>query len=237
MNYYNYFTEIEDLFVKRRGKHLHLSSLDWALMETWKEIGIPLHIVLRGVEKAFDSYESRPRKRSVKTLFYCQEEVEAQFAEWVESRVGASPAAESSETEADKTPFSFAAISEHLQRCRNDLVELAKWRKSDDEFSEALIRAANLLGDIEKDFLSGTTLDTRRLEDSLTVLERMLNDSMLAVVSDDALKELQKEIKAQLKPYRSQMEESAYKQTFENLLLKNLREQFSVPRLSLFYVG
>lgn len=237
MNYYNYFTEIDDLFVKRRGKHMFTSPLDWALMETWKEQGIPLHIVLRGVEKAFDSYESRPRKRSVKTLFYCQEEVEAQFAEWVESRVGASPAAEDSETEADKTPFSFAAISEHLQRCRNDLVELAKRRKSDDEFSEALIRAANLLADIEKDFLSGTTLDTRRLEDSLTVLERMLTDSMLAVVSADALKELQQEIKAQLKPYRSQMEESAYKQTFENLLMKSLRDQFSVPRLSLFYVG
>ncbi len=237
MNYYNYFTEIEDLFVKRRGKHLHLSSLDWALMETWKEIGIPLHIVLRGVEKSFDSYESRPRKRSVKTLFYCQEEVEAQFGEWVESRVGASPVAENSEAEPDKTPFSFAAISEHLQRCRNDLVELAKLRKSDDEFSEALMRAANLLGDIERDFLSGATLDTRRLEDSLTVLERMLNDSMLAVVSADALKELQKEIKDQLKPYRSQMEESAYKQTFENLLMKSLRDQFSVPRLSLFYVG
>ena len=237
MNYFNYFTEIDDLFIKRRGKHLFTSNLDWALMETWKEQGIPLHIVLRGVEKAFDSYESRPRKRSVKTLFYCQEEVEAQYAEWLESRVGASSEAVSSEIESEKTPFSFAAISEHLQRCRTELIDLAKWRKSDDEFSEALMRAANLLVEIERDFLSATTLDTRRLEDSLTVLERMLNDSMLAVISAGALKELQKDIKDQLKPYRSQMEESAYKQTFENLLLKNLRQQFSVPRLSLFYVG
>src|SRR5205085_11238667 len=90
MNYFNYFTEIEETFVRRRRKHLHLGTLDWALMSAWKEMGIPLHVVLRGIETAFDSYDAKPRKRSVKTLMYCQEEVEAQYAEWLESQVGAS---------------------------------------------------------------------------------------------------------------------------------------------------
>src|ERR1700737_1025853 len=90
LNYFNYFTEIEDAFVRRRGKHLLVSSMDWALIEAWKEMDIPLHVALRGIEKAFDSWESKPRKRSIKSLLYCQEEVEAQFAEWMESRVGAS---------------------------------------------------------------------------------------------------------------------------------------------------
>ena len=89
LNYFNYFTEIEDAFVRRRGKHLLVSSMDWALIETWKEMDIPLHVALRGIEKAFDSWESKPRKRSIKSLLYCQEEVEAQFAEWREARVGA----------------------------------------------------------------------------------------------------------------------------------------------------
>ena len=62
-------------------------------MESWKSAGVPLHVVLRGIEKAFDSYEARPRNRSVKSLFYCQEEVEAQFAEWLESQTGARAAA------------------------------------------------------------------------------------------------------------------------------------------------
>jgi hypothetical protein len=79
LNYFNYFTEIEDAFIRRRGKHLLLSPMDWALIESWKEMGVPLHVALRGIEKSFDSYESRPRKRSVKSLMYCQEEVEAQF--------------------------------------------------------------------------------------------------------------------------------------------------------------
>jgi hypothetical protein len=236
VNYFNYFTEIEDAFVRRRGKHLFLSPMDWALMETWKQQGIPLHIVLRGVEKSFDSYEARPRKRTVKSLLYCQEEIEAQYAEWLEARVGSSANYDGAEKETDETHFSSAAVSEHLKRCRIALLELVAKQKSVDDFSEAVVRAIALLGAIEADFASGATPDTRKLEDSLTGLERMLNDSMLAVVNAKELTELKSAVKDQLKPYRNQMETAVYNQTFNNLLLKRLREQFGVPRLSLFYV-
>ena len=205
-------------------------------METWKQQGIPLHIVLRGVEKSFDSFDARPRKRTVKSLLYCQEEIEAQFAEWLEARVGASPASDAKAPDSDETHFSFAAVSEHLKRCRIALLELLATRETQDDFAEALMRAIALLGEIEADFASGATTDTRKLEDSLTGSERMLNDSMLAVVNPAALAESKTAVKDQLKPYRSQMETAVYNQTFNNLLLKRLREQFAVPRLSLFYV-
>ena len=93
-----------------------------------------------------------------------------------------------------------------------------------------------MVAEIENDFAGDATLDTRKLEDSLTGLERMLNDAMLSVVDKAAFDELKKEIKDQLKPYRAYMETAVYNQTFDNLLLKRLREQFGVPRLSLFYV-
>jgi len=236
LNYFNYFTEIEDTFVRRRGKHLFLSPMDWALMETWKQQGIPLHIVLRGIEKSFDSFESRPRKRTVKSLLYCQEEVEAQYAEWNDARVGASSANDQLAT--DKTPFSLEAISEHLQRSRDSLLETAASRlaKQEDDLSEAMTRAAMLLNDIEQDLAAGATLDTRKLEDSLGGLERLLNNAMFAVASTEELEAQKTAVKDQLKPYRNQMEMPVYNQTFNNLLLKRLREQFAVPRLSLFYV-
>ncbi len=86
---------------------------------------------LRGIEKAFDSWESKPRKRTIKSLLYCQEEVEAQFAEWRESRVGAADEAESSESKtADALPFSRSAILEHLQRGRTALLETCALRKT-----------------------------------------------------------------------------------------------------------
>ena len=83
MNYYNYFTEIEDTFIRRRGRNLFLSPLDWALMEAWRDRGIPLHIVIRSIESVFDVYDRQPPgTRTIKTLFYCREEVEVQYAEW-----------------------------------------------------------------------------------------------------------------------------------------------------------
>jgi hypothetical protein len=236
LNYFNYFTEIEDTFVRRRGKHLFLSPMDWALMETWNQQGIPLHIVLRGIEKSFDSFESKPRKRTVKSLLYCQEEVEAQYAEWNEARLGAPSAGDNHS--AEKTPFSLEAISEHLQRNRDVLLESAAARrqKQEDDLSEAMTRAAALLTDIEQDLTAGAALDTRKLEDSLGGLERLLNNSMFAVASEAELEAQKTAVKEQLKPYRNHMETSVYNQTFNNLLLKRLREQFAVPRLSLFYV-
>jgi hypothetical protein len=237
MNYFNYFTEIEDAFVRRRAKHLFLSPMDWALMETWKETGIPLHIVLRGIERSFDSFEAKPRKRSVKSLLYCQEEVEAQYAEWVESRVGANPPAERIGDDS-KTPFTSTAIRDHLNLSRQTLVELAgtRQRSSNDELTEALTRAAGLLGAISEDFENAHTVDTRKLEDSLTGLERMLNQALLSSAATTERDTATKELQAQLKPYRSQMDPSVYNQTVENLLLKRLREQFGIPRLSLFYL-
>ena len=242
LNYFNYFTEIEDTFIRRRGKHLLVSSIDWALIETWKEQGVPLHIALRGIEKAFDSWEAKPRKRSIKSLLYCQEEVEAQYAEWLESRVGAGPnqSIESHPgggvSEDEGLPFPRQAIVEHLQRARSALLQTFQQRAGADDLTDALRRAANLLEELERDFTQSTRADAQKLEVSRTGLERMLSESIRSVISTEELDTATNEVKEQLRPYRSHMEKAAYKQTLDNLLQKRLREQFAVPRLSLFYL-
>ncbi len=92
-NYFNYFTEIEEHFQRRRGTLLILSPLDWALMETWKDAGIPLEAVLRGIDTSFEKWERRPRRtRKVNGLAYCAQEVLASAEELKEAAVGASPA-------------------------------------------------------------------------------------------------------------------------------------------------
>lgn len=247
MNYFNYFTEIEDAFVRRRGKHLLISSMDWALIETWKEMDIPLHVALRGIEKAFDSWESKPRKRSIKSLLYCQEEVEAQFVEWREARVGAGESEEPQENGAvaqpsgrasSEGPFTRAAILEHLKQGRIGLIAVRELRTKtgEDDFSEALKRAVDMLAALEGDIVSAPLLDAQKLEISLTGVERMLSDAVRAVAGAEELATIEREVKQQFKPYRKQMEPAVYKQTVENLLLKRLREQYGLPRLSLFYL-
>src|SRR5882724_663942 len=187
LNYFSYFTEIEEPFVRRRGKHLFIGTFDWALIETWKQIGVPLHVALRGIEKAFDSWEAKPRKRSVKSLLYCQEEVEAQFAEWRDARVGAADEpneeAENGAQRASKSeglPFSRAAILEHLQKGRARLLEVGSGRKriGADDLSDALERAVALLSELQQDFAAAGSPDAQKLEQSLSGLERMLSDAI-----------------------------------------------------------
>jgi len=245
LNYFDYFTEIEDAFIRRRGKHLLLSPMDWALMQSWKELGVPLHVALRGIEGAFDSFEAKPRRRSVKSLLYCQEEVEAQFAEWRESQLGAATEKsdavkddESSESKDARLPFPRATIQEHLARTLKELSDICAVRKQkgEDEFCEALTRAVWRLEELEKDFAQAAHPDAEKLEASLTSLEELIDKALRANLAPGELATAKGETETQLRPYRNRMEEATYKQTFDNLLLKRLREQHHVPRLSLFYL-
>jgi hypothetical protein len=237
LNYFSYFSEIEDTFVRRRGKHLMLSPMDWALIESWKERGVPLHVALRAIEHAFDSYEAKKHKRTVKTLLYCQEEVEAQYAEWLESRVGSHEERAAADPEEDqKSPFPREVVLAYLDTSIKELTQLLEQRQQiEDELTDALSRATTLLTEIREDYSSASLPSARKLEDSLTGIERSLSDALRVVLADE-VETIHEEIALQLKPYRRQMEKEAYDRTLDNLLLKRLRERIGVPRLSLFHL-
>ncbi len=238
LNYFSYFSEIEDTFIRRRGKHLMLSPIDWALIESWKERGVPLHVALRAIEHAFDSYESKKHKRTVKTLLYCQEEVEAQYAEWLESRVGShddSPGAE--QVEDRKSTFSKDVVMSHLDKSHAELEALAEQQQEHrDQLAEALQRAGSLLNDIRDEYATAARPDTRKLEESLSGIDRMLDEAIRNSTSPAAMTGFESEIDAQIKPYKRQMEKDIFAQTRDNLLKKRLREHFGIPRLSLFFL-
>ena len=236
MNYFSYFSEIEDTFIRRRGKHLMLSPMDWALIESWKERGVPLHVALRGIEHSFDSHEAKKRRRTVKSLLYCQEEVEAQYAEWLDSRVGSQDAAPDSEDATSQTVFSRDVLLQHLNNSLERMAQLRDSRRADDELSEALARATALLTEIRDDFSSSAHADARRLEESLSGIDRLLDDAIRKTMTPEELASATNEVEGQLKPYKRQMDKAALAQTRTNLLRKRLREQFEVPRLSLFYL-
>ena len=247
MNYFNYFTEIEDAFIRRRGKHLLLSPMDWALIEGWKARGVPLHVVLRGVEQSFDSYEAKPRRRSVKSLFYCQEEVEAQYAEWLESQLGATPATAAEETPAKAEPaatgngalpFPREVIAGHLAeaRVRVERATVEQEARGAGELCEALARAAARLSDLEKDFAAAARPDAEQLEGALNDLDNLLDRAVRASLAPAQLEARRAAAAAQLEPYRKRMERATYEQTLDSLLAKLLREDCNLPRLSLFYL-
>lgn len=224
MNYYNYFTEIEDAFIRRRARHLLLSPIDWAMMETWQERGIPLHIVLRGIESVFDNFDKNPRPRTIKSLLFCREEIEAQFAEWTTSQIGKSS---ESETAEQNPLLTRAAVEEHLASVISKL-RLVNAISIGEDVGRSISRLEELASNISD--------DTEMTDKSLSDVENFLDQSLLSKTEKTHLKQIEKEIAGQLRAYKAEMEKEAYDKTFRLMLLKRLREDLGIPRMSLFYL-
>jgi hypothetical protein len=224
LNYYNYYTEIEETFVRRRGKNLFLSPLDWALIEAWQDRGIPLHIVIRSIESVFDVFDRQPAgTRTIKSLVYCREEIEAQYTEWVAAHAGRSEADEGRED----SQYSTETIKEHIA---GSIVKLGT--VGTDALAEDIGRAIARL----RELYEALTDDLETVDGTLGDIEKMLDRGMLANWDRVHLKALEKEVRGQLRAYKSEMDAESYKNTFDLMLLKRLREEAGVPRLGLYYL-
>lgn len=222
MNYYNYFTEIEDTFIRRRGKHLLLSPVDWAMIEGWQDRGVPLHIVIRGIETVFDGHDKKQKTRTVKGLLFCHEEIEAQYAEWLTSQAG-----RGKETEETTDPIDRDAVRTQIRKAIEALNDPRDEALKED-FERARLRLEELLENFPDDM--------EVCDKSLNDIENHLSRALLTKSDPDVRKRIEDEVSAQLKTYKSGMPKDAYMQTFELMMLRRLREEYELPRLSLFYL-
>jgi len=226
-NYFNYFTEIEEHFQQRRDTLTLLSPLDWALMEIWKDAGIPLEAVLRGIDAAFDKWERRNnRTRKINGLAYCAQEVLASAEEMKESAVGVDPPAKRD------AGLEASAVTEFLRR---NAEELDRAPLPDSVRTVAGKMAASLRSIADK-FTAGNPPPTEDLERRLTVMEEKLVAALLAAIPEDALLQVRTEADRDLAPYRSRMKAAQIEQLQRQYVQKRLLEQYQLPRLSLFYM-
>ena len=125
-NYFNYFTEIEEHFWKKRGAHLLVSPLDWAIMETWQKAGVPLEAALKGIDRAFESYQRSRRGagKPLKSLAYCTDAVLEAAEEQQEAAAGAQPRAR---RRGEGSVFARPELRTYLQR-NADLLRKAAGR-------------------------------------------------------------------------------------------------------------
>jgi hypothetical protein len=235
-NYFNYFTEIEDHFQRRRGGILLLSTLDWALIETWKDAGIPLEAVLRGVDAAFDRYEQRPSKtKKVNSLAYCSQEVLAAAEDMKEAAVGTMPVGEAKER---PTGFRNSEIAAFLQH-NAALLESATLPERSGICPKAMLQeTASTLRDLAAD-VKAAKKDLPRLEDlerRLTVLEEKLFAVLMAAIPDEDVVAVRADADRDLAPYRRKMTAAQIEKLQKQYLYKRLLAKYGLPRLSLFYM-
>lgn len=221
LNYFNYFTEVEEHFQRARGTGLFLlSPLDWALIESWKGSGVPLDAALRGIDTSFEKWRSRKSKQQmVNSLAYCTQAVmqEAQ-------RMADNAPALSAPNPAPESPFPLESVRTHLERAVATL-------KAVDGYGEVAASIEQILATVETHFSNLEELDQR-----LTALE----DKMAAVartrLSDDDLFRMRRDLELQLRPYRGKMTTDQISRLEKSFLDRAVYDRFSLPRLSLFFI-
>lgn len=236
-NYFNYFTEIEEYFWKKRGAHLLVSPLDWAIVETWQRSGVPLPAVLKGIDRAFESWERSKRAaggRQLKSLAYCVDAVLDAAEEAREAAAGTGP-----ETDAKprKEPFSREELLKYFQR---NAARLRSTSQTCEMAKPALaMRCEDIaarLADMAKRFNYDEPLELEDLERRLTILEEKLSATLTADVDEESMLAIRREMDHSLAPYRRKMSAAQLTQLERQYIQKRLYEKFGLPRLSLFYL-
>lgn len=249
LNYFNYFTEVEEEFVRRRGKPLLISPLDWALVESWKSAGIPLHIVLRAINQAFDAYDARAHKhQKVNSIFYCQQQVESTFAGYRLTQVGGGePQDQTQQTsgqdssvrpDSEQPAFPREAVQSFLARCHDELgaaladAQAARRTEVRDAIDRGRARLTQIITEIE----GSSRVQAEALERDLDAIDRMILEAAVSACGEDEVKKLRSEAESQLRSYRKKMDKAIYEQTVQNFVSRRLRETIKLPRISLFYL-
>ena len=229
LNYFNYFTEIEERFQQRRGALLLLSTLDWALIETWREAGIPLEAVLRGIDAAFDKYESRQKRgrmRRINGLAWCAQAVMVAVEELREASAGTAP------TMIDReSGFELERVAAHLEAAAVALDAAAVAPEACAATAVRLRELGTASGS------QSSPADLEALERILTVLEEKLFAALTAAAPEELLVSLKAHAARELAPYRSRMGAVQLRQVERQFVQKQLLVHYNLPRLSLFYMS
>jgi hypothetical protein len=236
-NYFNYFTEIEEYFWRKRGAHLLVSPLDWAIVETWQKAGIPLDAVLRGIDTAFESYgrSRRAAGRPLKSLAYCVDAVLDAATQKQEAAAGTGP--EAKRAGKPSQPFSREELQRFFARNRERLARAAETlRGGDAEIERRVAHARASLADLTSLLDSPGELDLEDLEQRLTVIEERLTATLTSGADDETLLTIRRELDRQLAPYRKRMTTEQLSQLERQYMQKRLFERFDLPRLSLLYL-
>ncbi len=230
-NYFNYFTEIEERYLQRRGGGLLLSTLDWALIETWKDAGVPLEAVLRGIDAAFDSYDQRPSKtKKINSLAFCSQAVLTAAEDMKEAAVGANTQTPSER--AAKQGFEPESVAAFLRR---NAEAMEKVIPSAGGAAAFISETAKTLRQ-QAEELAKTPSRLEDLERRLTVLEEKLFAVLLTSTPDEEIVAVRAAADRDLSPYRRKMSGPQIEQLHKQYVQKNLLEKYKLPRLSLFYM-
>jgi len=234
-NYFNYFTEIENYFWKKRGANLLVSPLDWAIMETWQKAGVPLDAVLKGIDHAFESYQRSRRGagKPLKSLAYCTDAVLEAAEEQLEAAAGRAP---KNGTAVAKEPFSRDELRIYFLKNAEQIGRVATGQgQTGAALAERLREIAQSLSGMTMLLDTPGALDLEDVERRLTILDDKLHGVLMSHAREEMMLKVRREMDGQLAAYRRKMKAEQIALVEKQYLQKRLLEEFGLRRLSLYY--
>ena len=219
-NYFNYFTEVEEHFIRRRQKHLLVPPLDWCLIELWKNSGIPIHVVIRGIDRSFET--ARTRRTSPRSLSYCHPAVTQAFEEHQRAMVG------SGEEEGEPDDFQGrgvhgAPVLEHVDRLTASL------RERPEDFDAPL----SLLSSLRQEISAREQLDGRQIDQDLNHIGVLVAEVLRDGMDRKRCRNLRSEVRMEMKIYKRHLSRELFQRMEENCLHRKLRESANIPEFGL----
>lgn len=258
LNYFNYFTEIEEFFVARRRKHILLSPLDWNLIETWKEMGVPLHVAVRGIDWAMSAFEARKqRHRLVNNLFFCNQAVLEEFERFLSAGAGRAigggcpddsdggmreggppnPPSEGGQAHADAASRRLETVRRIVDGVSREISELPGGVSSAcDGVRLAVTRVLPVIDALRDDLSRDVPPDLERVDQDLRRIDDILVPALQSSLGQEKLESLCKECRDELRTHRKSLPKPMYEKLLHNLTRRKVKECFGLSCITTLYI-
>lgn len=223
-----YFQVIESHFLQKRGNPMLLSPKEWSLIREWYEAEIPMDVVIRGIDRAFENKKEEPD--AITSLRYCRRLVKSEHKRYLKSLEGAA---------APTTNAESKNVAEFLQQLGAGLSESSSVAAQNGNGTLSQLLAANsakIKSEILEPFLAKQLNDLQRVEEQLTTIEKEIEQVLLPTISDEQMKHLKEDAMRELKTFEDKLDLAVYQEMLRRTLIKSIRKLYNIPRLSLFYM-
>ncbi len=225
-----YFRVIENHFLQKRGNPMLLSPKEWVLIREWYEAGIPFEVVIRGIDRAFE--KKKGAEDEITSLLYCKRIVKSEYKRYLKSMEGAADSRASIEPPPGD-------IEQFLEKLASDLSESGKraLERGNEGLAQMLkLRESELRSEVLNVFRANPSMDRQRVEEQLTGIEKNMEQLLMQMVPANDLTRFKEDSMRELKAFEEKLEFSVYQEMLRRSLIKAIRKQYNIPRLSLFYM-
>ncbi len=215
-----YFEEIENYFCRKKGKSLILSPKDWVLVKKWFTEGIPLPLVLQGIDTTF---ANNPNPKRINSIGYCESEILSSWETYKENMVGSTRKEDQKDAPAfilDRIGAIIKNLSEKIKKGRRKLI-----------YEHVLSLFRNLNNVLSQDVKNITFTNA---EEKFNQNQKEIAHYLKTMLNEKENLKIEGKIEGDIEPYKKRMPDKTYQETKGHLLQKEILKKFNLTNIGLY---